>query len=731
MQGANDAIALLDPDAKLGLLKSARRSIMNAHYTAYPIINAIYHGLEKAGFKGGNILEPSAGIGNFLAAMPPEIANSSTVTAIEMDPLTGMILRRLFPTAETRVAPFEKTVLTENTFDLILSNVPFGNTAVYDPQMENNPDRSFTDASNNLHNYFFAKSILLARPGGLIALVTSRFTLDNAQAAGVRKLMNGTCEFIGAVRLPDLAFRSNAGTDVVADIILLRKAGPGENLEQKHAFMDVRSIPFTDGSGRSGFISYNEYFHDNPSHMLGAVSFGGLYEKDGFNLKGNTFMDVGFSIREIFDKLDLTGKYQPKKIHPDKSNDNNRVLSDAVKLDSFDSIGNIVELTGGRFGIISGENYQDQALTDEARLSGVNLSLLREGRPDRQAERWLEENGLTIADFNRKIVHPVKVAKPDVAKLSLLTKIRRNTKELIYREADGWTGPMLELRRDILRKQYNEFTSRFGKLTDKQNEKILALDVDGLIIQSLERKDPVTKKTVPSDILSKQTIRPLQETVHTDNIRDAIMVSVKRRGFLDMNLVCELMDRPYDDLMATQVGDKTEIFIDSAGNHLPREDFLSGNILQKIKKEETRLEELQTSGAPENDITRLENNIAELKKVLPAPIQATDIYAPLHARWIPGTDIGAFVNHIVHTDGFNLSFSRSLDEFKLDIRQENAHSDAFKTQRRKPEWVIGHALNGVEPIVMYTNQDGRQVFDAEDTHLAKEKYKAIRNLWDD
>ncbi len=309
--------------------------------------------------------------------------------------------------------------------------------------------------------------------------------------------------------------------------------------------------------------------------------------------------------------------------------------------------------------------------------------------------------------------------------------MRQLAKEVIYREADGWSGVPLENKRNELKVSYQQFVKRFGHLTAKENEKVLALDVDGLLIQSLERIDPITKKIAPSDILFRPTIKPQQEISHTENVRDAIMLSIKRKGILDMNLVCELMDKPYATIMDGQVGANAEIFIDASGSHVPREDFLSGNIPKKISGEEKRLEELVSSLADTNEIARVENNIAQLKTVLPKPIEAVDIYAPLHSRWLPANDISTFISSIIRSDDFDISFSRSMDEYKLHIRTDNAHSDTFKTQRRKAEWVFNHALNGIEPIVNYTTEDNKLVFDAEDTHLAKEKYKAIRQAWDD
>ena len=341
MKDVYDRFSRLDIDGSQGLLQAAKRSIINAHYTPYEVINAIYDGVEKAGFKGGNILEPSAGIGNFLAAMPVDMANSSEVTAIEMDRTTGKILQRLFPTAETYITAFEKINLPENHYDLIISNIPFGSVPIYDNQLAALKDKRYKNASGNIHNYFFAKSILLAKPGSMIAFITSRYTLDSQQNNDIRDLINDNCEFCGAIRLPDNAFQANAGTQVVSDIIFLRKFNLGEEKKQSNNFLNVKSSPFTDHKNQSGIISYNEYFHDHPSHMIGQVEFGGQYSKEEFNLKGNKETNLREKINKITDSLFKNPVLLSNKIQKNKTEEINAEVERYIQLNQFDNIGNL------------------------------------------------------------------------------------------------------------------------------------------------------------------------------------------------------------------------------------------------------------------------------------------------------------------------------------------------------------------------------------------------------
>lgn len=716
----------LDPDESVGLLQSAKRSIINAHYTSHSIINAIYKAVEKAGFIAGNILEPSAGIGNFLSVMPPQMATASNVSAIEMDVCTGMILQKLYPSATTYVTGFEKIILPENHFDLIISNIPFGDVPIFDRQLANHKDKSYRASCNNIHNYFFAKSLLLAKPGGMVAFITSRYTLDAVQNKNIRELIHNKASFLGAVRLPDTAFKANAGTEVISDIIFLKKFALGEKSLQQHDFLEVRSEPFTDANGISGMLSYNEYFHENPSHLLGTKEFGGQYRKDEFNLKGggemNLYDEINFISEKIFPEPVLKTSAVNDMIPGNPSSSQNRL---AMGLSDFDNIGNLVLTDNGIAGIISSETYIDSVLEEKAQQMGIRPQSIRDNTFTEHELELLRENGLRIEDFQLKVIEPVRLNKADLPKLKDIITLRKLTKELLFGEMNFYNDTVLEPLRQQLYMTYSNFIIRFGNLLNKNNEKILSLDADGFIIQSLEKKDKVSNRILPADILFKRTVHPIREVNFVDNVPDAITLSLQQYGSLNINYICELLNQSHEQLMQSQKGDETFIFPDADGSYKTREEYLSGNVVEKLA---AAIQMAETEPA-------FRNNVEQLEKVQPRPIPMVDIYSPLHTRWIPKEDIQSFLHHLLHTESFDLTFAKSLDTYSLSIYDKTAQSEAFKSARRSAAWVIEHALNGIEPIVKYLDKDaeGREitVFDPQDTHFAKELFRKVRNAWDE
>lgn len=730
VEKTNNLFEELDPKGDFGMLLASKRSILSAFYTPYPVINAVWETIKNAGFKGGEVLEPSAGIGNFLAAMPINLADKSNVTAIEMDIASGKILSKLFPTVNSHINGFEKTVLPENSFDLILSNIPFGDMKVFDKQLKNNADKSFFDNSNSIQNFFFAKSIMLAKPGGMIGFITSRYSLDNQQNDGFRNMISDNCEFVGAIRLPDSTFKSNAGTEAVADLIFLRKFNIGEEKKQKFQFINTKSKDITDETGKKVLVIYNEYFHQNPTHMIGTVEFGGLYNKEGFNLKAKKGIDLFNEIINITKQLIpnpiINSQSESRNTNPFESLDVNKITPK-----SFQRVGNVVLLENGTTGIISNEFYINEKLDQKAKSIGILPSTLRNDTFSSHDLKNLNIAGLEINDFQQRVVVPIKSTKEDLKKWGFLEPLRDTVKELLYKELNNSSDYHLNILRGNLNEKYRDFTFRYGELSHPNNKKALSLDYDSFLIKSLEKTDKDTKKIIKSDIFFKRTINAVKEINHTENVSDAITISLQKFGKLQMNYICEILDKPYQELMANQFGKGSLIFKNEKGKHLTREDYLSGNVVDKLA---TAKQQLDLATEKQESI-RWQSNIENLESVQPKKIQAVDIFSPINARWIPEKYIKDFLLEVLETKHFDLKFSKANDNYTIDIYENNPTTKAFATNRKSASWLIEHGLNGVEPIVKYTaeNLEGKPVtlLDPEDTQLAKENYRRFKEKWGD
>lgn len=285
--------------------KAAKGSTLNAHYTSIPVIRAMYRGLEKLGFKGGRMLEPSSGVGNFVGAMPPSMTgNVRSWTMVELDNITGLIAKHLYPQNDVRIEGFEKTILPDNYMDVAIGNVPFGNYPVVDRAYP----KKLTSA---IHNYFFAKSLDKVRPGGIVMFITSSYTM-NANDRTVRSYISKQADLLGAIRLPNTAFAGNAGTSVVTDILVLKKRAPGT---------EYAGVPFVETQYDYKFGYQNEYFKSHPDMVLGEeVTTRGMHYRDEYSV--NPYTDRG-SLEEQIDKAfaQITGQMDyPVQLSPEKTN---------------------------------------------------------------------------------------------------------------------------------------------------------------------------------------------------------------------------------------------------------------------------------------------------------------------------------------------------------------------------------------------------------------------------
>jgi len=405
-----------------GSLSSIKGSILNAHFTSSNVIRSVYDGISKLGFKGGRILEPSSGIGNFVTFMPNQIKSNSTITAVELDDLTGHILKFLHDDVNVKVSGIQDANIPNNSQDLVISNVPFGNYKIFDKSFKGEK----AQFQNRIHNYFFAKAVDIAREGGLIAFVTSKGVMDAPGNESLRRYLDQNTEFLGAVRLPNNAFKNNANTEVVTDIIFLKK---NSTINKNNPnFINVFKVNAIHKDGEQQEVGVNQYFVDRPENMLGNIVAGGLYSRDDYTVENKNEYDLSTAITKALP----SGVY--KTVTSDmglQANDSQETI-DAIKE------GNI-EITGDRL-----------VRKEEGQLAEIKIN-----------------------EPTEKIQHYIK--------------LRNSLMHLIYSEYLGKQDNELDLNRRQLNADYENFVKKYGKL-DKSATKIAKQDADGYNVLSLEVK---------------------------------------------------------------------------------------------------------------------------------------------------------------------------------------------------------------------------------------------------
>lgn len=670
-----------------------KRTILSAHFTPDAISSAIYEIILKTGFKGGKILDPASGTGRFITIAPKQIAENSNFTAVEIDPITGLLLQKILPAANVQIQPFERTILPQDHYDLIITNVPFSKIPIYDPTLTRYQDKRFEKAASNLHNFFIAKSILLAKPGGLLAFVTSRFTLDSHQNSEIRQIIGDYCNLVTAIRLPESAFITEAGTEVVTDILILQKRDKPIMFNQDNPLLHVYDHEFTDSNKTTSSVLINAYFLKNPHHVLGKHAFSsGMFKENNYTVvaENNDLHVLHQQIVSIGTESIKDPLYQSTKAVSSIKLEED--LRRKFAISDFDSIGNLVQFPDGYVGRITADLYKEEG-----------------------------EGGI---ENIFRYVDPVTIRKEDARKVGLLIKIRQGLKQVIYYESNGYADETIDPIRSQLRNDYNQFIKLFGRVQSPGNSKLLKLDAaDTYLISSIEKTDPNTKQITPSDILFQRTIFPTsQEITSVENLEDAITLSINQFGSLKIEYIAELLKISVQELMRSQQTEKALIFLTPEGYYETRDQYLSGNVVDKLATAITYAQE----------DSRFQIHVKALKSVQPKPIAAQDIYSPIHARWIPKEHIVSFLSYLTQSDTgrIGISYSKSADEYQINFFPNNEYVSIYQTKHRSPVWIIEHVLNGIEPIVKV--QQKETVFiDQEDTLLAKQHYRKIQSLWDD
>ncbi len=491
----------------------ARSTTLNAHYTSPPVIGAMYRALERFGFQGGRVLEPALGIGHFVGMMPEAMLRRSTITGIEIDPLTAHIAKALYPDADIRAQPFEQTKLAGEFYDVAISNVPFGDYHVHDPR--------WNSLKLPIHDYFFAAALDKVRPGGVVVFITSRGTMDKLDST-LRELLSERTELLGAIRLPNDAFKRNAGTEVTTDIVMLRKLHAGE-APTGPAWKETAE--HTNDLGEA--FTINEYFVARPEMMLGRMRFSGRMYRDN----EPTLESDG---RSLSDALTQAVEWLPKDIY-------------------------------------------------QAHAHQIAEPSLEETIP---APDFVKPNAYCVHDGVLCIREENVLRRlPDLpgetrARIRSLIHVRDAVRSCLRSQLDGSGDEQVVEARRQLNYAYDRFVGRFGPINLRANQRAFDGDPDLPLLLSLEHYDDETKRAAKATIFTERTIHHRQPIESVGSPKEALLVSLNERGCVDLDRMADLLNKPVEEFLPELKG---LIFRNPQTNEWETDDqYLAGNVREKL-----------------------------------------------------------------------------------------------------------------------------------------------------
>lgn len=487
---------------------AARSSTLNAHYTSPVIISAMYSALSNMGFEQGKILEPSVGIGNFFGMLPENI-NKSKLYGVELDSLSGRIAKQLYPDANIQIKGFEKTDFTSNSFDVAIGNVPFCENRIYDTNFK---------AGNLIHDYFFKKALDKVRPGGIIAFITSNGTLDKKDNT-VRKYLAERADLLGAIRLPNDAFKKNAGTSVTSDIIFLQKKDRVTELTEKNMPEWVNVSAFGE---HDTYI--NEYFINHPDMVMGELTeVTGRY---GYEVTCKpTYVPLHEQLAEAV--KNISGTYEPDMTAPP-----------------------VIENTDNS---IIAENYRNFCY---AKIDGKIY--------------YRDNNKMLPQDFSKK----------DAERITGLIHISSALQDVIAAQRDNATDDILEQKQQKLNNVYDEFTAEYGLLSSRTNSRIFTSDDTSALLLALENTDKDGKLISKADIFTKRTISSYEPVKNVDTASEALAVSIAEKAKVDLDYMAEISSKTKEEIVKELEG---VIFKNPITKKYENGDeYLSGNVREKL-----------------------------------------------------------------------------------------------------------------------------------------------------
>ena len=647
---------------------AARSSTLNAHYTSPTVIRGIYDAVERMGFRSGNILEPSMGVGNFFGMLPDSMADSR-LYGVELDSITGRIAQKLYPQADITVAGFETTD-RRDFYDLAVGNVPFGQYKVN--------DKAYNKLGFSIHNYFFAKAIDQVRPGGIVAFVTSRYTMDSKDSTA-RKHMAERADLLGAIRLPNNAFKANAGTDVVSDIIFLQKRDRPADIEP--AWVQL-------GKTEDGF-AINQYFVDHPEMILGELTT----ESTQYGREELTVAPIEGAV--LADQL-----------------------AEAVQH-------------------IEGQYVEVEVETPDVADAEVERKTLP-ADPDVKNFSYAVVDGEVFYREN-SVMTQVELSDTAKGRVTGMVELRQIVNELIDQQLNDYPDEDIQATQAKLNAAYDAFTAKYGLLNDRKNGRLFEQDSSYYLLCSLENLDEQGQLKSKAAMFTKRTIRPERTVTSVDTPSEALAVSIGEHGRVDLPYMAELLGTPgeYDRITTELSG---VIFKDPAADPTDPEagwqmadEYLSGDVRTKL-----RTAQLAAETNPEFAV-----NVDALIKAQPRELEASEIDVRLGATWLDPDIIQKFMTETFQIPYYlrhavKVRYSPYTAEWRVEGKTATGRSDiisseTYGTSRANAYKILEETLNLKDVRIYDTIEDAegkpKRVLNKRETMLAQQKQQVIKDAF--
>ena len=644
----------------------ARASTLNAHYTSPTVIRAIYEAVERMGFQGGNILEPSMGVGNFFGMLPESMAESR-LYGVELDSISGRIARQLYPKADITVAGFETTD-RRDFYDLAVGNVPFGQYQVN--------DKAYNRLGFNIHNYFFAKALDQVRPGGVVAFVTSRYTMD-AKDSTVRRYLAQRAELLGAIRLPNNAFKANAGTEVVSDILFLQK---------RDRPLDIAPDWTQTGQTEDGF-TINQYFIDHTEMVLGRQE------------PESTAHGMDYTVNPI-EGLKLADQ-----------------LHDAVKY-------------------IRG-TYQEAELPELGEGENIDASLPAD--PNVKNYSYTVVDGAVYFRENSRMVRPDLNATAE-ARVKGLVELRDCVQQLIDLEMDaGASDADIQAQMTELNRLYDSFSEKYGLINDRGNRLAFADDSSYYLLCALEVLDEDGKLERKADMFTKRTIKPHEAVTTVDTAAEALAVSISEKARVDMAYMELLTGKPGEELAAELRGVIFHVpgqaEPDGRPHYVTADEYLSGNVRRKLRQAQRAAEQ-----DPSFAINVEALQAAQPKDLDASEIEVRLGATWIDKEYIQQFMYETFDTPFYLQRSIEVHYSPFTAEWQISGKNAVSYNDVaayttYGTDRANAYRILEDSLNLRDVRIYDTVEDPdgkeRRVLNAKATTLAAQKQQAIREAFKD